>query len=241
MLSNLEERALSTPLYSDKNSAYFGYVRREIEPLLPERVGRVLEIGCGAGATLAWLRSIRQVDFAAGIELVDEPANQATTVLDRVVIGNIETLCEGPALPFDRTSFDLILALDALEHLANPWNVVKRLHLLLKPGGSIIASIPNVAHFSVVLPLLVHGRWNYVREGLLDRTHLRFFVEQTAIELMTCSGLVVDKMDCIRLLPSWVKGRRATWYFMKFMMRSPLRHLIDFQFLIRASSVNPNP
>ena len=100
-------------LYSDKNSNYFANARREIAPLLPERVERVFEIGCGSGATIGWLRSVRPVVFAAGVELTADAAAQATAVLDQVVIGNIETV----DLPFEVGTFDLILALDVLEHL----------------------------------------------------------------------------------------------------------------------------
>src|SRR5205085_2542576 len=89
------------------------------------------------------------------------------------------------------------------------------------------------------IPLALRGRWDYAGEGLLDRTHLRFFVERTAVELMCCSGLVIDKIDRKRLLPQWANGwpiayggRYVRWYLSKVL---PGR-LTDFQFLIRARS-----
>jgi hypothetical protein len=63
---------------------------------------------------------------------------------------------------------------------------------LLKPGGVLIASIPNVRHFRVVLPLLFRGRWDYAQFGLMDRTHLRFFTEHSARQLVRQAGLRVD-------------------------------------------------
>jgi hypothetical protein len=63
---------------------------------------------------------------------------------------------------------------------------------LLKPGGVLIASIPNVRHFRVVLPLLFRGSWKYADFGLMDRTHLRFFTKASAIELLESAGLTVD-------------------------------------------------
>jgi hypothetical protein len=56
----------------------------------------------------------------------------------------------------------------------------------------LIASIPNVRHFRVVLPLLFRGRWKYADFGLMDRTHLRFFTKGSAIELIERAGLRVD-------------------------------------------------
>ena len=110
--------------------------------------------------------------------------------LDVVVEGNVEAM----DLPFKLNEFDLILCLDVLEHLVDPWAVVKRLTTLLKPGGSLIASIPNIKHHSVILPLLFCGRWDYVPAGVLDKTHLRYFTKKTAIELIESSGLRVDKL-----------------------------------------------
>ena len=226
-------------LYAGKAPQYFGGARTEIEPLLPEHARRVLEIGCGAGANIAWLRSIRNVQYAAGVELVPDAARRAAAVLDAIVVGNVESL----ELPFQLHSFDLILALYVLEHLVDPWTVVRRLHQLLRPGGAIIASIPNVGHYSIAIPLALRGRWDYAYEGILDRTHLRFFVERTAVELMRSSGLVVDKIDRSRLLPQGANGwptayggARVRWYLSKALKRLLPSHLIDYQFLIRARS-----
>ncbi|HTL70394.1 MAG TPA: methionine biosynthesis protein MetW, partial [Candidatus Eisenbacteria bacterium] len=53
----------------------------------------------------------------------------------------------------------------------------------LKPGGRIIVSIPNVAHWSVRLHLLT-GRFDYGDKGILDKTHVRFFTLRTARNLL---------------------------------------------------------
>jgi 2-polyprenyl-3-methyl-5-hydroxy-6-metoxy-1,4-benzoquinol methylase len=220
-------------LYAEKADSYFDSARAEIAPLLPERFDRVLEIGCGAGATMNWLRSRRTIQYAAGVELVSEAASKASAVFDTVLTGNIETL----NLPEGK--FDLIVALDVLEHLVDPWSVVRRLHGALNPGGAVIVSLPNVGHYSVALPLIARGRWDYTSDGLLDRTHLRFFNRQSAIELMTSTGLVVDKIDQTQWWPSWMTklSRSVRWYAMKAMGWFIPRHLFDYQFLIRARAM----
>lgn len=217
--------------YTDKDTNYFKLARQEIAPLVPETAHRVLEVGCGAGATIAWLKSIRRVEFAAGVELMPGPAEMARTVCDQVLVGNVENL----SLPFAPESFDLILALDVLEHLIDPWAAVRRLHLLLKPGGCVIASIPNIAHYSVSLPLL-RGRWEYVKSGILDSTHLRFFVQDSAQALLASSGLVVDRTERVVHVP-WDFQRLIGWRLnqrMQSLAARLLPHPFTYQFLIRA-------
>jgi 2-polyprenyl-3-methyl-5-hydroxy-6-metoxy-1,4-benzoquinol methylase len=220
-------------LYAEKADDYFENARTEIATLLPERLDRVLEIGCGAGATMKWLRSRSTVQYAAGVELVPDAASKASAVFDPVMTGNIETM----NLPEGK--FDLIVALDVLEHLVDPWSVVRRLHGALKPGGAVIVSIPNVCHYSVVLPLIVRGRWEYTSFGLLDSTHLRFFTRRSAIELMTNSGLVLDKINPVRVWPAWMTklSRTARWYVMKVIGWIVPHHLLDYQLLIRVRAM----
>jgi 2-polyprenyl-3-methyl-5-hydroxy-6-metoxy-1,4-benzoquinol methylase len=216
-------------MYAEKDHSYFGVARTEIAPLLPERMNRVLEIGCGAGATLKWIRGQRSVGYAVGIEMFAEVAKHAETIFDELLVGNVETM------EFPETGFDVIIALDVLEHLVDPWSVVKRLHGVLAPGGVIIASIPNIGHYSVSGPLVLSGRWNYANEGLLDRTHLRFFTRRTAIELLTCSGLVMDRIEYTRY---W-HGRylsKSRLYLVRILDRLLPNHLSGFQFLIRVKS-----
>ena len=213
-------------LYEEKSDAYFDFPRTEIAPLLPDRMDRVLEIGCGAGATMKWIRSHHTVQNAVGIEMVPEMAKRAASVFDSILSGNVETM----DLPEGR--FDLIIALDVLEHLVDPWSVVRRLHVLLSPGGMIVASIPNIGHFSVAGPLLSRGRWNYAEDGLLDRTHLRFFTRQTAVDLLTCSGLVADKIVTVQRGPKF-RSATARWYSLKALGWILPGRLLDWQFLVR--------
>jgi 2-polyprenyl-3-methyl-5-hydroxy-6-metoxy-1,4-benzoquinol methylase len=177
--------------YKTKTDSYYGNYRQDILPLVPKHVSRVLEIGCGTGNTLAYLKSNGYCDWVCGVELFPEAAIQAATKLDRLY----ETNVEEQKLPVELNSIDLILCLDVLEHLVDPHKVVAYLDTLLAPGGKIIASIPNVRHNSVVIPLVFKNKWNYQDGGVLDNTHLRFFVKDTAVSLMKSSGLQLE--SCI--------------------------------------------
>lgn len=169
---------------------YYGLVRSEIAPLLPQRLGgggRILDFGCGAGETLRWLRQVYPSAETVGVDANRALEERLQRNADRAIF--IEP---HDRLPGNLGAFDLILALDVLEHLADPLAMLRQLVAQLAPGGTVIVSVPNVAHYSVVLPLLLRRKFTYEDAGILDRTHLRFFVEDTALALMNDAGLLVD-------------------------------------------------
>jgi 2-polyprenyl-3-methyl-5-hydroxy-6-metoxy-1,4-benzoquinol methylase len=166
---------------------YFSTPRREILSHLPANVNQVLDIGCGTGATTALLRTSHQIDWAGGVELRDHVAAEAEKVFDKVWVGSIEQInLEDHIAP---QSLNLILCLDVLEHLSDPCQVVRRISPFLKPRGRLIISVPNIRNWKFITGLMLRGDFSYRDSGLLDRTHLRFFVRETAIELATVGGL----------------------------------------------------
>lgn len=86
--------------------------------------------------------------------------------------------------------FDVIVYGDVLEHLKDPLRVVRTLARRLRPGGTIVVSVPNVAHAWVRLQLLL-GRFEYAERGILDRTHLRFFTLSSFRRFLADAGLTV--------------------------------------------------
>lgn len=215
---------MTQPLSSSPH--YYSNVRRETLHALPDHVGRILEIGCGEGATGGYLRAEGRCDWAGGVELMPEIAERARQRLDQVWDGDFERI-EPDIAP---QSIDVILCLDVLEHMVDPWTAVRRLHEWLKPGGCIVASIPNVRYSRVVFPLLFRGKWTYRDAGVLDRTHLRFFVRETAIELMECSGL---KVDLVERLNADIRRWTFKW-FLDIATRGLVKEFRTPQFLIRA-------
>ena len=117
---------------------YYSHVRGEIAQLLPDRVGRILEIGCGEGETLAWIKAERQAGFVYGVELSAASADRAAVKLDRVVAGNFETM----VLPPDCQAFDVILCLDVLEQLQE---LVGRSNRMLASDLAIAAILAEAA------------------------------------------------------------------------------------------------
>ncbi len=168
---------------------YFATPRREVLPHLPARLSRMLDVGCGSGATVAAIKAVRPVAWAGGVERVATEAERAAAVCERVWCLDVERECfEAGIAP---ASLDLVLCLDVLEHLADPWDVVRRLSPLLAPGGRLIVSVPNVRNWKFLWGLAARGDFHYRDSGLLDRTHLRFFVRETAVDLVGAGGLRV--------------------------------------------------
>lgn len=175
--------------YHDKKPAYFSSTRFNILDLVPRYSPRVLEVGCGSGQTLAMLKEKNLCGQTVGIELFAEAADKAQKRVDQIYCLDIES----KTLPETIGTFDLILLLDVLEHLLDPWTVLKKLvagHLA--PEGRVIVSLPNARHFSLVIPLLF-GKFDYKERGILDKTHLRFFTRDSATKLLQGAGLLIEK------------------------------------------------
>lgn len=127
---------------------------------------------------------------AWGVEPVAEMARSAASRLDRVLPCSVEMSMEH--LP--ENYFDTIICADVLEHLVDPWQVLRQLRERLAPGGELIASLPNVRNWSIVRRLL-EGRWEYEDAGILDQTHLRFFTWQECIRMFERAGFTITHAE----------------------------------------------
>ncbi len=159
-------------------------VRRE----MLERIGRgahVLDVGCWSGATASFLGLEREATVD-GVEPESAMAELAAASCRAVYSSTIEDALE-QLLAERHRSYDAVLFLDVLEHLVDPLAVLDAARGLMQPGGRAYVSIPNVAHWSMRYELL-KGRWRYQDNGLLDRTHLRFFTRTSALELTREAG-----------------------------------------------------
>jgi methionine biosynthesis protein MetW len=145
------------------------------------RGSRVLEIGCGGGRLSNFIQETRDADII-GIEPNEERAAAS-------LAKGVKTICgiytERVVDEFGK--FDAIILADVLEHLVDPGAFLPQLRNALRPNGIIIASIPNVAHWTVRLSLLL-GRFNYEESGIMDATHLRWFTRASAWRLFVSAG-----------------------------------------------------
>jgi SAM-dependent methyltransferase len=92
--------------------------------------------------------------------------------------------------------FDVILAADVFEHVRDPDRLLAQCSQRLRPGGTVIASVPNFAHWYPRLRV-VSGRFDYDRRGILDRGHIRFFTKRSFERLATRSSLRVRRREAV--------------------------------------------
>lgn len=186
---------LSNPRsHADKGGTqeYYHNPRPELINLLRHEPRRVLEVGCADGSTGALLKQRYPAAHYTGIELNAEAAKIASGRLDRVLSENVEKF-DFAAAGFAPKSIDAVFFADVLEHLYDPWNLLKRLRPFLADDAQILASIPNVRNMWLMNEL-IEGKWQYLEEGLLDVTHIRFFTKQSVIELFNQTGYNVQRM-----------------------------------------------
>ena len=146
---------------------------------------RVLDVGCSTGYLARVLSALGNV--VSGVEYDAPAAKEAEPSLARLVVGDLERL--DLVTEFGEGSFDVVVFGDVLEHLRDPMPVLRRARPLLAPGGSVVISVPNIAHGDVRLALL-KGRFRYTKLGLLDETHTRFFTRENLDPFLRDAGFV---------------------------------------------------
>jgi methionine biosynthesis protein MetW len=174
------------PLRYDGNSDHPQEVAGMLHALMPSRV-RVLDVGCGTGS-VAVIANRGRDNTVIGIEPDSQRADVARSRGLTVYTGFLDdafVTAHGP--------FDVAMASDVLEHTANPAELLKLMTLAIKPDGIVLVSVPNVAHWSVRLNLLM-GRFDHEPMGIMDATHLRWFTARTISSLFEQSGLQVIEM-----------------------------------------------
>ena len=124
----------------------------------------------------------------------------------------------------------MLIASEVLEHLVDPWRVLSRLRVALKPGALVFASSPNIAHHST-FHMLLRGDRKLEDSGRMDRTHLRWFTPKTYEEMFQKCGYEVVSIESVaapRLKPrlfNFVTGNRFDYLFMSQIFitaRAPL-------------------
>ena len=144
----------------------------------------VLEAGCSSGHVSKALqeRGCRVV----GVEIDPEAAASAQPWLERVIIGNLED--PGVWKQLKGATFDVVVFGDVLEHLRDPLGALQSSLPFLKEHGTIVLSVPNIAHVDIKIALL-NGEFPYADSGLLDRTHVHFFTKESLLSLLAQAGL----------------------------------------------------
>ena len=187
----------------DSPQSYYEGANERIIARIPGDAQRILDVGCAAGKLGEIVKRQRGLGQAArapqvevwGIELVPEVAADAKARLDHILVGDIEQM---DPLPLPERYFDCMICGDVLEHLRDPERVLRRMRRHLAPEATVIANVPNIAHWSVLVQLL-QGQFNYEDKGLLDRTHVHFFTPLSFKDTLWEAGYLVTDEDALML------------------------------------------
>ena len=147
--------------YIEKSKDYFTNARMDIIKVVPQNSNnKILEIGAGGGNTLITLKELKKANEIVGVELIKlRDSYQNSPIINKFIIGNIENI----ELDLQKDYFDVIICGDVLEHLFDPWAVVEKLTVFLKPGGIFIASLPNIRNFVPMFKILILADLNTTR------------------------------------------------------------------------------
>ncbi len=188
---------------------YHHVPRLEVAPFVPRDARSVLDVGCSSGAFSGTLRDVLGPRVRlVGIEAVPEAAERARTMgsFDEVLTGYFPDV-----LPSGGEVFDLICFNDVLEHVVDPWQMLRDTRTHLAAGGHVLATIPNIQYAEVLWDLL-RGRFTYQDQGVLDRTHLRFFTKSSMVDLFADAGYRVASItgvnNVVRAHPHAWRGHR---------------------------------
>lgn len=145
---------------------------------------RVLDVGSGTGGVA---------------EIVNSGKNNSVLCIEPDPLRADSAKSKGLSVytgPFDENfvdfhgEFDVITFGDVLEHIADPGKMLSIAKRCLSPGGVIILSVPNVAHWTLRVRLLI-GRFDYTETGIMDATYLRWFTQKTLVTLLANQGFEV--------------------------------------------------
>lgn len=159
---------------------------------VPER-SRVLDVGCATGRLSEALENAKFC-ICAGLEgdpqLVAVARERCSGGVELVDLDDEWVLAQ---VLSKRPPYDVVVCADVLEHLREPARVLRQLIAVVRPGGRVICSVPNIAFWRKRL-MLLRGRWEYEEVGICDRTHVRFYTEASARRMLNECGLLVKEL-----------------------------------------------
>lgn len=188
--------ASATDALRDARHGAYENPRPDVQSMVPRAARRILDLGCSSGALGAGLRATAPREIV-GLELDPVYAERARARLDRVEVVDLEELLATPgsARELVGDGFDCVVAADVLEHLREPWTALSTAVALLRPGGAVVVSLPNVRYWETFWTLARHGTWPRREAGIFDATHLRWFTLGDAMNLLEDAGAPIGRVD----------------------------------------------
>lgn len=190
--------------YAEKDYTYFSTFREDIFALI-KQIGnfeRALEVGCGNGGLSNRLKKENIVKSIVGVEPYGllQSGSDFDEFYNDSIVNVLPIICK-------RNRFDLIIFADVLEHLEDPWSIFNTICKdALATNGTVVISVPNFRNFLTLGKILLHNSFKYEAEGVLDKTHLRFFCKNDIEQMLINAELE------IRLLTPSFKYKESVFF-----------------------------
>ena len=157
--------------------------------LMPALARKVVEVGASSGALAREYKRVNPHCRYVGVEVDPALTLLAARHCDEAVTLDIETA--GDTFWRQHLDCDCWVFGDTLEHLRDPWKILRQVRACMPPQAVLVACIPNAQHWSLQVSLSV-GDFFYQDQGLLDRTHLRWFTRKTIHSSLSDCGFAIQ-------------------------------------------------
>ncbi|UCH12664.1 MAG: class I SAM-dependent methyltransferase [Candidatus Omnitrophota bacterium] len=181
----------------------------------------ILDVGCSVGNLGILLK--QRNNKMTGVDINKACTETAKEVYDELIIGDIES--EVTRTKIDK-KFDVIIYSETLEHLKEPQDILCSQKQFIQKDGFMVVVVPNVAFWRNRF-LMFLGNWDYKEEGILDKTHLRFYTLKTIKELISRAGYTIVE---VKILFHKKRGLN----FLKSLLVAILPGLFGLTFAIKA-------
>jgi 2-polyprenyl-3-methyl-5-hydroxy-6-metoxy-1,4-benzoquinol methylase len=177
----------------------YGQISRRVAALAP---GRMLDVGCGDGRLAREIKRVLPGVVIHGCDLSPSALSRAEGVDRQYTVDlNVDRLLEADH------SLDMVVASEVIEHLVEPARAVAECRRVLKPGGHVLITVPNVAFWRFRVQA-VRGQ---VPEVTADERHLHSFNAASLTRLLTSAGFDITVMTGLRQRYEWLGVLGFTW------------------------------
>ena len=176
-----------------------GYRKNVLSLLEENHQAMLLDLGCRTGEFTIMVANKIGTKNIFGVELVEELTNEAVARGIKVSKGDLNE-----SFPFTDNSFDVICGAQIIEHLCNTDWFLREIHRVLKQGGYVVLSTPNLASFNIIAYLLAGKQppvacvsdemeegWGR-KNSKAGPAHRRLFTLPGLIKLLTYHGYKVE-------------------------------------------------
>lgn len=176
--------------WTDEGFSPTGALPADLEKLYEAHVQphhAVIDVGCGDGLTSGpWLTE--HAGRYTGLDV-----SESAIALARSAGLNAVLVEDAASLPLDDGSCDIAVSVEVFEHLFAPDEAAREILRVLRPGGKLIATVPNVGHWKQGVDLVLRGRWDPRGDHhSIDQPwrdpHIRFFTVPALRHMLESCG-----------------------------------------------------